>query len=83
MEKQEIHPKFIKPSWYNILLKSILILSRNKFEALVNRVRGNVDILMISETKIDDSFPPTQFLIEGLTTLYRLDRNGSGGGHLV
>ena len=38
---------------------------------------------MISETKIDDSFPLTQFLIEGFTTPYRLDRNGSGGGILV
>ena len=39
---------------------------------------------MISETKIDDSFPLTQFLIEGLlTTQYRLDRNESGGGILV
>ena len=39
---------------------------RNKFEALVNGITDNVDILMISETKIDDSFPLTQFLIEGL-----------------
>ena len=46
-------------------------------------VRGNVDILMISETKIDDSFPKTQFLIEEFTTRCRLDRNGSGGGILV
>ena len=53
------------------------------FEDLVNGVRGNVDILLISETKIDDSFPLTQFLIEGFTTPYRLDQNGSGGGILV
>ena len=38
---------------------------------------------MISKTKIDDSSPLTQFLIEGFTTPYRLDRNGSGGGILV
>ena len=38
---------------------------------------------MISETKIDDSFPATQFLIEGFRTPYRLDRNGSAGGILV
>ena len=69
---------------HRIIIAQININSiRNKFKALVNGVRGNVDILMISETKIDDSFPPTQFLIEGLTTLYSLDRNGSGGGHLV
>ena len=35
----------------------------------------NVDVLMISETKIDDSFPVGQFLIEGFCTTYRLDRN--------
>ena len=56
---------------------------RNKFEALVNGVRGNVNILMISETKIDDSFPSKQFLIDGFTAPYRLDRNGSDGGILV
>ena len=38
---------------------------------------------MISETKIDNSFPLTQFLIEGFKTPYRLDQNGSGGGILV
>ena len=30
---------------------------RNKFKALVNGVRDNVDITTISETKIDSSFP--------------------------
>ena len=55
---------------------------RNKYEALVNGVRGNDDILMISETKTDDYFLPRQFLIEEFTTPYRLDQNGSGGGIL-
>ena len=30
---------------------------RNKFEALVQNVSGEEDLLMISETKIDESFP--------------------------
>ena len=69
---------------HRIIIAQININSiRNKFEALVNGVRGNVDILMISETKIDDSFPLTQFLIEGFTIPYRLDRNGSDRGILV
>ena len=34
---------------------------------------------MISETKLDASFPLEQFLIEGFTS-YRLDRNDKGGG---
>ena len=29
---------------------------RNKFELLPEQVRGNVDVLMVSETKVDDSF---------------------------
>ena len=56
---------------HRIIIAQININSiRNKFKALVNGVRGNVDILMISETKIDDSFPVSQFLIEGFTTPY-------------
>ena len=30
---------------------------RNKFENLVQQVTGNINILMISETKLDNSFP--------------------------
>ena len=56
---------------------------RNKFELLSEQVKGNVDVLMISETKIDDSFPVSQFLIEGFCTPYRLDRNSKGGGILL
>ena len=37
---------------------------------------------MISETKIDNSFPTMQFHIEGYC-IYRLDRNEYGGGILV
>ena len=36
-------------------------------------------MLLISETKIDSSFPNAHFEIEGYTT-YRLDRNANGGG---
>ena len=44
--------------------------------------KENVDILLISETKIDSSFPTAQFLINGFTT-YRRDRNRNGGGMLL
>ena len=37
---------------------------RNKFDFVTHQVKGNVDILMISETKIDESFPVGQFLID-------------------
>ena len=29
----------------------------DKFELLAEQIKGNMDVLMISETKIDDSFP--------------------------
>ena len=34
---------------------------------------------MISETKIDECFPKGNFLIEGCSTPYRLDRDSKGG----
>ena len=41
---------------------------------------GEIDILMISETKIDESFPPGQFKINGFNTPFCLDHNSSGEG---
>ena len=35
---------------------------------------------MISETKLDPSFPTGQFHIHGFSEPYRFDRNSSGGG---
>ena len=44
---------------------------------------GVIDILMICETKVDDSFPMKQSIIEGYSTIYRLDRNDRSGGNNV
>ena len=55
---------------------------RSKFDYLLKGVRGNIDILMISEAKIEASFPATQFLINGYTSPCRLNRKGRGGGIL-
>ena len=40
------------------------------------------DILSIQETKIDSTFPDSQFSIQGYTT-YRRDRKKGGGGILL
>ena len=56
---------------------------RLKFDSLVQKITGNVDILMISETKLDNSFPEGQFLIEGYSEPYRIDRNCHGGGIML
>ena len=57
--------------------------TRNKFEELISQVKGTVDVLMIFETKIDDSFPSVNFLIDGFSQPYRIDRNSSGGGIML
>ena len=56
---------------------------RNKFDYLAHQVRGKIDILMISETKLDESFPPSQFFLDGHGIFFRFDRNGNGGGILL
>ena len=38
---------------------------------------------MISETKIDESFPKGHFLMEGFSTPYRLDRDSKGRGIML
>ena len=66
-----------------IILAHININSiRNKFEMLCEFIDGNIDILLISETKIDESFPPSQFFIPGFSTPFRYDRSGNAGGLL-
>ena len=52
-------------------------------DLLAEGVKGKTDVLKISETKIDETFPFRQFFIEGFTLPYRLDRNCRGGGILV
>ena len=34
---------------------------------------------MVSETKLDDSFPDGQFLMRGVHSPFRVDRNRNGG----
>ena len=56
---------------------------RNKFDLFSEQVKGSIDILMVSRTKLDDSFPEAQFLIEGFHSPFRFDRNINGGGIML
>ena len=44
---------------------------------------GRVDVITIAETKLDETFPTSQFVIEGSMRPFRLDRSKNGGGLLV
>ena len=50
---------------------------------LSDQIKGNIDVLLVSETKIDDDFPIGNFFIDEFSTPYRLDRNSNGGGLML
>ena len=56
---------------------------RNKIHMLADIIRGRVDIMLISETKLDNTFPKAQFFLQGYSEPVRLDRTANGGGLLL
>ena len=55
----------------------------NKIGLLEDLVHNRVDILLVSETKINESFPTDQLRMMGFATPFRLDRSIHGGGLLL
>ena len=55
---------------------------RNKFEMLKEVVGSKTNNLLISETKLNDTFP-LKFILEGFTPPCRLDRTTHGGGLML
>ena len=43
----------------------------NKFELLAETTKGNINIMLISKTKIGKSFPNSQFKIDGFSNAHR------------
>ena len=71
------HPK-------NIFLGHLNINSiPNKFDGIMDFVNENLDIFLISETKIDGTFPGGQFHRQGFSTPFRRDRSLGAGGLLL
>ena len=56
---------------------------RNKIDALRLLIKGNIDILVITESKLDGSFPNSQFDIDGFAPPFRQDRTEYGGGVII
>ena len=54
---------------------------RNKFDTLDNVVKA-FDIFLISESKLDNTFPINQFAVGGYK-VFRRDRNRFGGGLIL
>ena len=56
---------------------------KSKFDQLKVVIGKNLDVLVLIETKIDSTFPTSQFEINGFSKQYKLDRNINGGGILI
>ena len=56
---------------------------RNKYGLLMNIIKHEIGILMISETDIDNSFPISQFTMTGYSIPFRFDRTSHGGEILL
>ena len=56
---------------------------RYKIDQLSFTIGNNIDILLISETKLDNSFPSAQFTLQNFKIPYRYDRTDRGGGLLL
>ena len=54
--------------------------SGNKFEQLKDTVLKYVNVSVLTETKLHDSFHKAQFLVDGFQEPCRYDRNRKGGG---
>lgn len=64
----------------NVTLTGLSLVIWNKFEGLTTSVTGNVETLTISETKLGNSFPEEQFLIDGYNKPFS---NVLGGGVML
>ena len=51
---------------------------RSKLEMLAEKVKRNADVVVISETKLDDVIPIDQFTREGFSKPFRIDRSANG-----
>ena len=67
----------------NAELRSLRVKYLNKLIIGHLNIKDNIDILMISETKLYESFPTMQFFMEDFGSPHRLDCNCNSGGILL
>ena len=65
------------------MVQLIINASKNIFDVLKNLVAGNVDILVITKSKIDSTFLSSEFYIYGYAKPFRCDRNKNAGGVII
>ena len=67
-----------------IIIENLNInLLLNTFEQSKDIAVQYIDILPLTETKLDATFTKAQFLLNGFSEPYRLDRSRNGGGVMI
>ena len=56
---------------------------KGKFDSFKTLVMGNIDTVVVNESKIDASFTQQQFVLDEYHLPYRWDRNAIGGGVMI
>ena len=70
-----IWSQFLKAAWVGSFLRTLINCA-----FLEKDITSNVNLLIISKTKIDNIFPKGQFLIKRFCDPFRIDRNINGQG---
>ena len=68
----------------NVIIGQLNVNSiANKLDDIRTIIPGNVDVMIFTETKLDDSHPTSELHIDGFCKPFRSDRNANGGGVLI
>ena len=68
----------------NVIIGNLNINSiSGNFDHLKCLISNHVDILVLTETKLDETFATSSFLKDGFSSPFWLDRNRKSGGILI
>ena len=75
----------IKTKSFNNVVIALLNVNSicGKFDSLKTIISGKIDVMIIVETKLDNSYPTSQFFMHGYSKPFRMNRDKHGGGILV
>ena len=83
-EDLEILSKIKTKNLNNVVLGLLNVNSFNaKFDSIRSIAIDKIDVMVLVETKLDDTCPTSQFFMGGYSRPFRRDRNRYGGGILI
>ena len=87
---EELDPENVINVLKSLRKKNLLLIAqlntnsiRNKLDALDGIIERNIDILLVIETKLDETFSNAQIKMNGSCEPFRLDKNSNEGVILI